>query len=91
MLTKRAGIAVWLHSMKQVRQLRKYGVVHYVSKSMKYAILYCDLKDTDDTVQTLNSLSFVNKAERSMKPEIRTEFSGPVYPKEKTFDYNVGI
>ncbi|MFB4162548.1 YlbG family protein [Alteribacillus sp. JSM 102045] len=91
MFTERTGIAVWLHSTKHVRQLRKYGVIHYVSKSMKYGILYCNQKEVEETLRILNSLPFVEKAEQSMKPEIRTEFSGPVHPKEKSFEYNVGI
>ncbi|RSL29604.1 DUF2129 domain-containing protein [Salibacterium salarium] len=91
MHVNRVGIAVWLRSTKQVRHLRKYGVVYYVSKSMKYAVLYCNLTDVDYLVQELESLSFVEKAERSRKPEIRTEFSKPSKPKENSYDYNVGI
>ncbi|MFZ4450257.1 YlbG family protein [Salibacterium aidingense] len=87
----RTGIAVWLRSTKQVRHLRKYGVVYYVSKSMKYAVLYCNLSDVDEVIQKIENLSFVEKTERSRKPEIRTEFSKPSTPKENAYDYNVGI
>ncbi|SDG94410.1 Uncharacterized protein YlbG, UPF0298 family [Alteribacillus persepolensis] len=91
MFQERAGMAVWLHSVKLARQLRKYGVVHYVSKRMKYAVVYCNKSDIEQTVQSLEALPFVKKVEPSMKPDISTEFSGPVHPREKQFDYNVGI
>ncbi|MFB5660680.1 YlbG family protein [Alteribacillus sp. HJP-4] len=93
MYPERIGMAVWLRSTKQVRHLRKHGVVHYVSKNMKYAILYCNSEDAEHTQKKLEGLSFVEKVEQSMKPYVSTEFSGPVYPreKEKSFDYNMGL
>ena len=43
METKRQGMVVWLHSLKQSKALRKFGNVHYISRKMKYAVIYCDM------------------------------------------------
>ncbi|MGY4689712.1 YlbG family protein [Salibacterium sp. K-3] len=93
MHTARTGIAVWLRSTKNVRHLRRYGVVYYVSKRFKYAVLYCNQSEADQTIEKIEALSFVEKVEKSRKPEVRTEFSGPIKPKEKENDYhyNAGI
>ncbi|PSL50793.1 uncharacterized protein YlbG (UPF0298 family) [Salsuginibacillus halophilus] len=75
MYQKRQGLAVWLKSTKKVRQLRKYGLVHYVSKRMKYAVLYCDLGEEEDVVQALASLSFVTDVQRSPRTELNFDFA----------------
>ncbi len=43
MENKRQGIIVYLHSLKHSKMLRKFGNVHYVSKRLKYVVLYCDM------------------------------------------------
>ncbi|SFP03921.1 YlbG family protein [Salibacterium halotolerans] len=91
MHTPRTGIAVWLRSTKNVRHLRRYGVVYYVSKRFKYAVLYCNQADVDEVIQKIEALSFVEKTEKSRKPDIRTEFSGPIKPKEQDYHYNAGL
>ncbi|WP_240375110.1 YlbG family protein [Bacillus piscicola] len=91
----RIGIAVWLNAMKQARQLRKYGTVHYISKKMNYAILYCAQSEVEEVKEKLQALPFVTKVELSMKPKLRTTFSGRLHPREteerKTFNYNMGL
>ncbi len=90
MITKRVGIAVWVRSKKQIRQLRKYGVIHHVSKRFNYVILYCNQDDAEKTVKQLRLLPFIEKVELSKKPEVKTEFKKPLHPRER-FDYNIGI
>jgi uncharacterized protein YlbG (UPF0298 family) len=74
MVGMRIGLAVWLHSLKYVRQMRKYGNVHYASKRMKYVVLYCDEATIDETIEKLESLHFVKLVNKSMRPYLKTEF-----------------
>ncbi|MBP3041915.1 DUF2129 domain-containing protein, partial [Bacillaceae bacterium Marseille-Q3522] len=48
MLEQRQGIIVWLFSMKHVKMLRRFGNIHYVSKFLKYVVLYCNQKETNE-------------------------------------------
>lgn len=91
MYPKRTGIAIWLKSTKHARQLRRYGVVHYVSKSMNYAIVYCDETSVESVIEDIKNLHFVEKAERSMKPSVATEYKEKTIEKEPVPDYNMGL
>lgn len=88
---KRQGVAIWLHSLKNVRQLRKYGNIHYVSKKMKYVILYCDQNEVEALVSRLKSFPFVKKVEVSKLPFVSTEYKNAKPDKAKEYDYRMGI
>jgi uncharacterized protein YlbG (UPF0298 family) len=91
MVANRVGLAVWIQSLKQVKQLRKYGNIHYVSKKMKYVVMYCDEDRSEQTMEKLRSLHFVKEVSISMRPWIKTEYQNSVPEKEKEFDYKMGI
>jgi uncharacterized protein YlbG (UPF0298 family) len=91
MLGQRQGIIVWLYSLKQAKMLRRFGNVHYVSKRLKYVVLYCDLADTEELMEKINSYSFVKKVEPSYKPFLKTEFENSKPDKAKEYDYKMGI
>ncbi|MGO4887899.1 YlbG family protein [Anaerobacillus sp. MEB173] len=93
MIGNRQGLAVWLHSLKYARQLRKYGNVHYVSKKMKYAIIYCEKEEVDTVMERLQSLHFIKEVKPSMRPFIKTEYenSRPDKEKEKEYGYRMGL
>ncbi|AGX03729.1 MULTISPECIES: YlbG family protein [Bacillaceae] len=91
MLGQRQGIIVWLYSLKQAKMLRRFGNVHYVSKKLKYAVIYCDIEDTEALIQKISSYSFVKKAEPSYKPFLKTEFENSKPDKAKEYDYKMGI
>ena len=90
-VSNRQGIAVWLHSLKYARQMRKFGNVHYVSKKMKYVVFYCDETDIERTVKKLESLHFVKEVSVSMRPFIKTEYQNAKPDKAKEYDYKMGI
>ncbi|PWW27500.1 uncharacterized protein YlbG (UPF0298 family) [Cytobacillus oceanisediminis] len=71
--------------------LRRFGNVHYVSKRLKYVVLYCDLADTEGLMEKINSYSFVKKVEPSYKPFLKTEFENSKPDKAKEYDYKMGI
>ncbi|MCM3395583.1 YlbG family protein [Cytobacillus oceanisediminis] len=91
MLGQRQGIIVWLYSLKQAKMLRRFGNVHYVSKRLKYVVLYCDLADTETIMEKINSYSFVKEVEPSYKPFLKTEFENSKPDKAKEYDYKMGI
>lgn len=91
MFGSRQGIIVWLHSLKQVKQLRKFGNIHYVSKRLKYVVLYCDQQDVEKIMEKLNSYSFVKKVEPSYRPFLKTKFENAKPDEAKEYDYRMGI
>ncbi|MBI0442328.1 YlbG family protein [Bacillus velezensis] len=90
MENKRQGIIVYLHSLKHSKMLRKFGNVHYVSKRLKYVVLYCDMDLVEKTVEKISSYSYVKKVEPSYKPFLKLEFESKL-DKAKEYDYKVGI
>lgn len=91
MHNERIGLIVWVRSLKQVRSLRKFGNIHYVSKRMKYVVLYCDLEASDSVTQKLDSFSYVRRVERSQRPFLKTEFEDPKTDKAKEYDYKMQL
>jgi uncharacterized protein YlbG (UPF0298 family) len=71
--------------------LRRFGNVHYVSRRLKYVVLYCDLEDTEALIQKISSYSFVKKAEPSYKPFLKMEYENAAPDKAKEYDYKMGI
>ncbi len=88
---KRQGIAVWITSLKFAKQLRRFGNIHYISKKMKYVILYCKQEDVPEIVEKLRSFHFVRDVQPSMWPFLRTDFEQTKSDKEKEYDYKIGI
>ncbi len=91
MLNGRQGLIIWLFSLKNAKALRRFGNVHYVSKRMKYVVLYCDQEEVDDLVKKLSSIPFVKKVEPSYKPFLKTEFENSKPDKAKEYDYRIGL
>ncbi len=91
MFIERQAVIVWLHHTKPVKSLRKYGNVHYVSKRMKYAVVYCNQEEIEKVMEKLNSLSFVKKVEPSFKPFLKTEYENSKPDKAKEYDYKIGV
>lgn len=87
----RQGIIVWVHSLKQVKQLKRFGNIHYVSKKLKYIVIYMDMERVEDAVDKIKSLSFVKKVDLSYKPFLKTEFENSKPDKAKEYDYKIGI
>ncbi len=91
MIGNRQGLIVWLHSTKPVKQLRRYGNVHYISRRMKYAVLYNDMEKVEDLIEKLKSLHFVKRVEPSYKPYIKSEYENSKPDKAKEYDYKMGL
>ncbi|MED4053615.1 YlbG family protein [Niallia taxi] len=91
MLGQRQGLVVYLYSLKQAKMLRRYGNVHYISKRLKYVVLYTNLNEAEALMEKLNSFSFVKKVDPSYKPFLKMEFENSKPDKAKEYDYKMGI
>ncbi|ARD49192.1 hypothetical protein SporoP37_14070 [Sporosarcina sp. P37] len=87
----RQGIIVYLHHLKQAKSLRKFGHVHYISKRMKYVVLYCNMEDVETTISKLERLSAVRKVLPSQRPFVSTEYENAKPDKAKEYDYKTGL
>lgn len=76
--TERQGIVVWLYSLKQLRQLRRYGLIYYTSRRMKYCFLYVDQANATTTAEQLRKLHFVRQVEFSHRSELDMNFGARV-------------
>ncbi|WLR43644.1 DUF2129 domain-containing protein [Bacillus carboniphilus] len=90
MFEKRQGIAVYLHSLKHAKSLRRFGNVHYISKKMKYVIIYSEKSNVEQIVEKISSYSYVKYVEVSQKPNIKLEFESK-FDKAKEYDYKMGL
>ena len=70
----RRGVIVYLYHLRQSKQLRRFGNIQYVSRKMKYALVYMDEELVDKTVSKLKQLRFVKKVEISRRPDLKVEF-----------------
>lgn len=82
MIGNRVGLIVWLQHLKFSRQLRKYGNVYYISRKMRYAVLYCDESNHEAIMSKLKSLHFVKDVQRSHLQDIKTVYSKKKSPIE---------
>ncbi|WP_241559479.1 YlbG family protein [Lacticaseibacillus hulanensis] len=69
----RQELVVWVHSLRQVRQLRRYGSVLYTSRRMKYVLIYVDAEEVDDVTEKISRLRFVRSVEPSHRNELDPE------------------
>jgi len=86
MFPKRQGVIVWLYSLKHSKYLRKFGNIHYISKRLKYIVLYCNMDEVDMIIKKLESLPFVKKVEPSYRPYLKVEFESKE-DKEREYNY----
>jgi len=87
---RRQGLIVWLHSLKQAKMLRKFGNVHYISKRLKYVVVYCNMEDAERIIAKIRSYSFVKQVDLSYKPFLKMEFESK-QDKAKEYDYKAGL
>ncbi|MDZ7834139.1 MAG: YlbG family protein [Alkalibacterium sp.] len=74
--SSRVGLVVWLYTTKYVNKLKRYGLIHYISKNMNYAIIYVDREDKESTAAAITKQHFVRKVEDSYQCEIPKTFDG---------------
>lgn len=55
----RVGLIVWLYTTKYINKLKNYGLLHYVSSKMNYAVLYVDDHEVPKALEVLKRQHFV--------------------------------
>jgi uncharacterized protein YlbG (UPF0298 family) len=74
-LQKRRCLIVWVYSLKQLKTLRRFGFVQYVSRRMRYVVLYMNEENIDKNLEKINELHFVRKVEKSYRPDVEMNFA----------------
>ncbi|HIY57875.1 MAG TPA: YlbG family protein [Candidatus Tetragenococcus pullicola] len=74
-IKKRRGLVVWVYSLRQLKNLRRFGLIHYVSRKMKYVFLYVNEDEVEQTIKKLEHLHFVRQVEVSYRPDIEMNFA----------------
>ena len=91
MRIERQGIIVWFQHLKNIKQIKRHGHLIYVSKKLKYAVIYVDKQEVEEKMEKLNKYSFVSKVDVSYKPFVKTEYENAKIDKAKEYDYKMGI
>lgn len=86
LIDERIGLSVWLQSLKHIRHIRRFGHIIYVSKKMKYVILYCSKAELDKTIEKLNSFPFVKLVQPSYRPYLKTDYEKVYNHQERKFE-----
>lgn len=90
-MQERQGLIVYVHQLKHAKGLRKYGHVHYISRKLKYVVMYCDREEIEPTKMKLQRLPFVKDVVESFRPFLKTEFENAKPDKAKEYDYKIGL
>ncbi|CRH18511.1 conserved hypothetical protein [Carnobacterium maltaromaticum] len=61
-LNERQGIIVWVYSLRHLKTLKRFGLIHYVSKRMKYVVIYVDKSEVETTRKKTKWASFRTKS-----------------------------
>lgn len=77
-LQKRRGLVVWVYSLRQLKNLKRFGLVHYVSRRMKYVFLYLNEEDFEETMDKIERLHFVRSVEASYRPDVEMNFADKI-------------
>lgn len=85
-ITKRQGIVIWVYTLRQLKNLRRFGYIHYVSNRLKYIVMYVDQNEVEDKIKQLNGLHYVRKVEISYRPDIDMTFSDSLSAFKKVND-----
>ncbi|WP_339061636.1 YlbG family protein [Tepidibacillus marianensis] len=70
MIPKRAGLVIWVNDLRAARNLERTGNIHFISRRLKYVVMYINERDLRKTISYLERLPFVQKVERSYRSEI---------------------
>lgn len=91
LMKERQGLIVYVHHLKQAKSLRRYGHVHYISRKMKYVVIYCDYDEIEATMNKVSRLPYVKSVVPSYRRFVNTEFENAKPDKAKEYDYKTGL
>jgi uncharacterized protein YlbG (UPF0298 family) len=74
-IENRSSLIVYVYSTKQIRQLKRYGLIYYVSQKMHYVVLYVNTDNYDWVKEKIGALRIVNKIESTPYQKLSDDFS----------------
>ena len=69
-MTERQGLIVYINNFHVLRRLRRYGHIVYVSKRMRYVVLYVNRSLVEELKKELEKLHSVTSVKPSEWPNI---------------------
>jgi uncharacterized protein YlbG (UPF0298 family) len=90
-MNERQGLIIYVHQLKHAKSLRKFGHVHYISRKLKYVVIYCNRDELEMIKTKIQRLPFVKDVVESYRPMLKTEFENARPDKAKEYDYKVGL
>lgn len=90
-MIKRQSIIIYLHNLRHAKSMRKYGHVHYISRKMKYVVLYCNQEEVPTIMEKIKKHSYVKKVEPSQRPFLKTTYENAKPDRAKEYDYKLGL
>ncbi len=75
MVPYRIGLIIWVNDIKPIKNLERFGNLIYISKKLKYAILYIDKNEYENKVMQIKKFNFVNKIDLSLNIEVSNFFA----------------
>lgn len=76
---------IWVNHLRGVKALERIGNVHYVSKKLKYVVMYVAKERYEEAIRSLEKLNFVRHIERSYRNEIKTEYNNEVSDEKRFY------
>ncbi|MCF6514885.1 DUF2129 domain-containing protein [Lactobacillus sp. S2-2] len=73
-LDDRVSLIVYLYNLKQNRNLKKFGNIVYISKKMKYIVIYLDNKDIDEKISDISKVKGVRRVIKSPMASLARQF-----------------
>ena len=72
----RTGLIVHVSNKRNVKRLMKFGVLHYVSSKMSYALLYVDSQNLEEIIKKIEKENYVSSIEVSQLKDLPIEYEG---------------
>lgn len=85
--SKRQGLIVWFQHRKNIKHIKRFGNLIYVSRKLRYAVIYVNQANIDAIEEEIFKLPFISKVERSFKPFVNTDFENALFDEAKLYDY----
>ena len=60
-LQERRCLIVWVYTLKPLKQLRRYGLIHYVSRKMKYVVIYMNEENIESNMLFVVSINRIDQ------------------------------
>ncbi len=72
----RTGLIVRVSNKRNIKRLMKFGVLHYTSSKMSYALLYVDTENLEQTIAKIEKENYVSSVEISHLRDLPIEYEG---------------